>query len=171
MAWYAIYRRVGKAEHVEIKFGFSYPAFFFTWVWALSKQLYLLALLSFIFGSFTIFSVIYYVILIIPPPLWAPAGSRNIVSLALNDVPFILSWVVQVVLGFFGNEIHRTKLEQSGYSYRMAVCYNRDILDCCGIRTNKLCIMARHGVYSGCISGALLSLVTLWLVLPIFPIK
>lgn len=166
MSWYAVYHRGGgaKQKDVEVKFGFSYPAFFFTWAWALSKRLYLLALLSFIFGPLTIFSVIYYVICIIPPPLWAPTGSR--VSL-----PLVLSWVVQVVLGFFGNEIHRTKLEQSGYSYRMAVCYSRNMSDCYCIRINKLCIMARHGIYSGCISGVLLSLVTLWLVLPIFPIK
>jgi hypothetical protein len=169
MAWYAIYQRVGRAEHVEIKFGFSYPAFFFTWAWALSKQLYFLALLSFIFGSWTIFSVIYYVILIIPPPLFAPAGSGNIFS--LNYVPIFLSWALQVALGFFGNEIHRKQLEQSGYRFRMAACYNRNIYSCCGMRIKKLCIMARHGVYSDCIFGALLSLATLWLAVPVFPIK
>ena len=174
MAWYAIYQRVGKAERsdVEIKFGFSYSAFFFTWAWALSKRLYLLALLSFIFGPLTIFSAIYYIIYIIPPPLWVPTGSKTAVSFALNIAPFLLSWVVQVCLGFFGNELHRRMIEKNGYVFRMAACYNRNIVNCYERRTYNLCIISGQGIYSGCISGALLSLTTLWLgIHNLFPIR
>jgi hypothetical protein len=87
MTWYAIYQQLGKTERcdVKIKFGFSYPAFFFTWIWAIYKRLYLLALLSFVFGILTPFSVFFYVISILPPLAWAPAdGTKNIVSFEVN---------------------------------------------------------------------------------------
>lgn len=177
MTWYAIYQQLGKTEccDVKIKFGFSYPAFFFTWIWAIYKRLYLLALLSFVFGILTPFSVFFYVISILPPLAWAPAdGTKNIVSFALNAVPLLLSWGTQVSLGFFGNKIYRINTEKNkDFILHMATHYNRGTINCYEkIFTSRFCLIIWHEVYSGCISGLLLSSVTLWVWMHnLFPIR
>ena len=175
MAWYAVYRETGKAEPSVrmIKFGFSYPAFFFTWVWALSKRLYLLSLVSFIFGPLTPLSIVSYIILAMPSPLWVPTGTSSPTSCALSAAPLLLSWGVQVSLGFYGNKIYRNKLERKNYIFYNATCTNEVITGCYKHRfIDGFCMLGKRSIYSGCLSGVLLSSVALWLdIHKLFPIK
>ena len=50
MRTYKIYRK--DAEVVAVKDGFSYPGFFFTWIWALVKRLWTVGLFFFLLNAF-----------------------------------------------------------------------------------------------------------------------
>ncbi len=166
MSWYAVYHRGGEAKQkgVEVKFGFSYTAFLFTWIWALTRRLYLAAFLSFLLGPLTPMSIVFYILSAMPPPLWVTMGSKSFASFALNALPWILAWSVQTYLGFNGNRMYGRKLEKRNYSYLMAVCPSRNITRCYKPQLfNRMGFLENHMNYSCLIPGAVLSMAVLWL--------
>lgn len=166
MSWYAVYHRGedGKHNEIAVKFGFSYTAFLFTWIWALTKRLYIVAFLSFLLGPITPMSIVFYILSAIPPPLWVTTGSKSLASFALNALPWVLAWSVQTYLGFNGNRMYRRKLEKINYSYLMTVCHRRNITRCYKpMLFNRMCFLIKNTNYSGLIPGALLSMAALWL--------
>jgi len=90
-----------KAGHLEaVKIGFSWPAFFFTFLWALFKQIWWLAVVYFMYNS--IF------------------GSM-LENLAEQDISLsILLWLVidipvRMICGYYGNSLFSSRLEKRGY--------------------------------------------------------
>jgi hypothetical protein len=174
VTWYAIYKRVenrGQSD-IEVKYGFSYPAFFFTWVWALSKRLYAVAFVSFLFGPLTPLSIVFCILSVMPPMLWVPTGSKNLESFVVNAVPLLSAWTVQVTMGFCGNVMYRKKLKKSSFICTTAVCRNRSISQCYKPHIfRQIVIFAKSMNYSGLVPGVLLSVVVLWLAVhDLFPV-
>lgn len=174
MTWYAIYKRVENRDQsdIEVKYGFSYPAFFFTWVWALSKRLYAVAFVSFLLGPLTPLSIVFCILSVMPPMLWVPTGSKSPESFVVNAVPLLSAWIVQVAMGFYGNAMYRKKLDEKNFICTTAVCHNRRIFRCYKSHLfRQIGIFAKRVNYSGLIPGVLLTAVVLWLAIHnLFPI-
>ncbi len=135
---------------------FSFTAFFFTWIWALTKRLWLVALISFLIGPLTPLSIIFYIISLLPPTLWEQVGSRTLSGFLINAALLLPSWSVQVFLGFYGVKLYRNKIAKQQTS--------RTEID----RTNSLNNMA---TLKRCLLGLLLSGFSLYLYLHrLFPI-
>ncbi len=89
---------------------FSFTAFFFTWIWALTKRLWLVALIGFLIGTLTPLSIIFYIISLLPPLLWEQVGSRTLSGFLINTALLLPSWSMQVFLGFYGVKLYRKKI-------------------------------------------------------------
>ncbi|MBU2765966.1 hypothetical protein HAP94_07100 [Acidithiobacillus ferrivorans] len=105
MRTYRIYRK--DADVVAIKDGFSYPGFFFTWIWAFIKKLWGVGVFFFLLNimAFSTF-------------LWmmhkgSPAADHlSVLWLTLN----ITAWAPKAILGYFGNHLRGNKLIRQGYT-------------------------------------------------------
>ena len=86
MKTYQIYKNL-QGEVAVIKVGWSWPAFFFSWIWALTKKLWILALSSLIFILF-----IYYI---------------------TNKSPILF---VALLFGVYGNVMWKNHVLKNGYS-------------------------------------------------------
>ncbi len=84
-----------EARVIFVKEGFSWPAFFFNWVWALFKGLWITAL-----GLFLAEIV-----------LGAAVGSLQVSAPAQS----IASFTFFVLTGLFGNDLARMELARKGY--------------------------------------------------------
>jgi len=82
-----------------VKDGWSWPAFFFTWIWAYSKGLYLLCL-----GTILIAYVL--------PFFWA-ITTGDVAE--YNALKFIIIFLVVLGLGANGNELYGEKLKRKGF--------------------------------------------------------
>src|SRR5882757_7451106 len=86
------------AASVAVKRGFSWPGFFFSWIWALSRGLWLQTCL------------IFAVSLVI--------GVLKFTALAGNPLPCVLlSLALQIFIGINGNSWRSRKLESAGYGF------------------------------------------------------
>ena len=94
MRTYKIYRK--DAEVVAVKDGFSYPGFFFTWIWALVKRLWTVGLFFFLLNAFA-FSIFEW----ISHKNFHAADHLSAGWVALN----LSTWVVKAFLGYYGNTL------------------------------------------------------------------
>jgi hypothetical protein len=104
MRTYKIYRK--DAEVVAVKDGFSYPGFFFTWIWALVKRLWTVGLFFFLLNAFA-FSIFEW----ISHKNFHAADHLSAGWVALN----LSTWVVKAFLGYYGNTLVSKKLLRLGY--------------------------------------------------------
>ncbi|MCA9443490.1 MAG: signal peptidase I, partial [Candidatus Omnitrophica bacterium] len=109
-------------EHPEygrkaVKEGFSWPAFFFGFLWALSKKLWLLAL------TYFLLKISFRVLL---PILFGPYSNASERGFLL----FVLA-LFPVVLGFYGNHWVGARLVRKGYSMkgRLNASNRRDAIE------------------------------------------
>jgi hypothetical protein len=88
-----------KQEHEAVKLGFSWPGFFFTWIWAICKRMPLrgivILVLALILGGFA-----------------GSVGSNHSTFLALI---FVLP--IRIFVALKGNEWRRNSLRERGYTY------------------------------------------------------
>ena len=71
-----------------VKNGWSWPAFFFTWIWALVKKLWLIGVIVFLFG---------------------------ILASSIPEAWLIGEVLISVVMGVKGNELRVKRLRETGY--------------------------------------------------------
>ena len=88
MRTYAIYENLDN-NFVSVKQGFSWPAFFFGWMWMLTKRLWKEA---------AIYIGIFFFIVVL-----------------LDDIPSLLAIIIYAFCGFIGNELVEKNLRQRGY--------------------------------------------------------
>jgi hypothetical protein len=89
---YDIYEHpIGTIEAVKV--GWSWPAFFFTWIWALSKRMFVHGVLA---------CIVYIVLGIIPIE---------------TGFSILFSILVSIVFGFSGNDWKRNDLMKKGFEY------------------------------------------------------
>ena len=95
-----MYQRADNPAHVEvIKQGFSWPGFFFNWIWVLVKQLPR-------YG----FILLGVDIALLVAKYFAPEASLAAGLLGFLKLP------TGVVVGVYGNQWRRTQLEQRGFT-------------------------------------------------------
>ena len=100
MTYFDVYQGADNPAHVEVvKQGFSWPGFFFTWIWALVKQMPRYGII--LLGVDTVLFVAGY---------FAPEESLAAGLLGLIHFP------VGIVVGAYGNQWRRTELEQRGFT-------------------------------------------------------
>lgn len=95
------------ADIVAVKDGFSYPGFFFTWVWAFAKRLWGVGIFFFLLNimAFSFFE-------------WMPYKN----FLAIHHLPSLWmtvnfsAWMAKALLGYFGNRLRGNKLIRQGYT-------------------------------------------------------
>ena len=99
MKTFELYRSEEKNDLKAVKRGISFPAFFFTWIWALIKGLwitaFLLIILSFALG------------IILQKAAFSTPHQHSI--------SILYSIIVALVFGLYGNEWVRRKLRKQGY--------------------------------------------------------
>ena len=74
--------------HEVVKNGWSWPAFFFTWIWAFVKKLWLIGVIVFLFG---------------------------ILASSIPEAWLLGELLISVVMGAKGNELRAKRLLDSGY--------------------------------------------------------
>ncbi len=74
--------------HEVVKDGWSWPAFFFTWLWAFVKKLWLIGVTVFLFG---------------------------ILASSIPEAWLLGELIISLVMGAKGNELRRKRLRESGY--------------------------------------------------------
>ena len=87
MKQYAVFQHPTSGYEV-VKNGWSWPAFFITWIWALVKRLWLVGVIVFLFG----------ILVSSIPEAWL-----------VGDL------IIRVVMGAKGNELRCKRLTDSGY--------------------------------------------------------
>jgi TPR repeat protein len=104
-----------------VKIGFNYPAFFFTWIWALVKGLWGPAVLAFLV------SLLVAGVFIVGPLVEAVIHSRTLLMMAyrlslqreqravLGLVAAALLLALQAFFGYRGNRLVRARLERQGF--------------------------------------------------------
>lgn len=118
MATFELYRhRLLGAHDGLVKRGFSWPGFFFGWMWAASKQLWFQAAVLFILAPFA-----------------GVVPSRFLLALSGSTVKALTGWgfgelglsfgllggfhlLVMLIVGFKGNQWRRERLLAMGYEY------------------------------------------------------
>ena len=101
MATYKIYHRQ-KGEYRAVKQGFSWPAFFFTWLWAFVKGLWEIGIIGLL--------------------LYSCSGAFADGVTARNDIGpmfvFLLLIITYLIIfGVFGNRWYMKSLTQRGFEY------------------------------------------------------
>lgn len=71
-----------------VKKGWSWPAFFFTWIWAFIKRLWLVGVIVFLFG---------------------------ILASSIPEAWLVGELIISIVMGVKGNELRVKRLSDSGY--------------------------------------------------------
>lgn len=74
--------------HEVVKNGWSWPAFFFTWIWAFVKKLWLIGVIVFLFG---------------------------ILASSIPEAWLVGELIISIVMGVKGNELRLKRLRDSGY--------------------------------------------------------
>ena len=74
--------------HEAVKNGWSWPAFFFTWIWAFVKRLWLIGVIVFLFG---------------------------ILASSIPEAWLAGELIISIVMGVKGNELRVKRLRDSGY--------------------------------------------------------
>lgn len=158
MHYYDIYISPGAEKAIVVKHGFSYPAFFFTWVWAIRKKLYLVAVITLVIGLLTPISIVFVVLSFLPRLLFCPAriyGSQTSMYFITNAMPYVFMWTVQACYGFFGNKLYGRMLEKKKFVL-------------CGYYQKKSFL----GTCQAWGGGIILSIAMLWLSIHnLFPIR
>jgi hypothetical protein len=95
MAEKIYYRHPGKEDTVAVATGFSWGALFLGFVWAMSKRMWFAAFIMLAVNLLLFFS-----------GLWGDT---------IGEIGLVLSIVFGVACGVYGNQWHRTWLEQRGY--------------------------------------------------------
>lgn len=98
MKYFAVYQNPLTNEMKAVKIGFSWPGFFFTWLWAFIKELWEFGaaiLLALMFANYVLIS-----------------GNHE-ASIGV----FPLTLVLNVMLGLKGNELVRKRLEKKGWRH------------------------------------------------------
>ena len=71
-----------------VKNGWSWPAFFFTWIWAFAKKLWLIGVIVFLFG---------------------------ILASSIPEAWLVGELIISIVMGVKGNELRVKRLRDAGY--------------------------------------------------------
>lgn len=87
MKKFSIFRHPASGYDV-VKNGWSWPAFFFTWIWAFAKKLWLIGVIVFLFG---------------------------ILASSIPEAWLIGELLISIVMGVKGNELRVKRLQDSGY--------------------------------------------------------
>ena len=87
MKKYAVFQHP-TAGYEVVKNGWSWPAFFFTWIWALVKKLWLIGVIVFLFG---------------------------ILASSIPEAWLIGEVLISVVMGVKGNELRVKRLRDTGF--------------------------------------------------------
>jgi hypothetical protein len=106
MATFRIYERAA-TEHKVVEVGFSVPAFFFDWIWALVKHMPWVALLFFLVSTVYFFITNKIYIILFGSPV--STHSFDYKYFAIFALPY--KWVI----GFFANRLCCDSLERFGY--------------------------------------------------------
>ena len=104
MKQYKIYEK----NHLQIeavKKGWSWPAFFFTWLWAMVKKLWILALCIIIF------------IIIFVNIIYEDSGDQNAFTVISSNV----SLLIRIILGLKGNKLRESNLRSRGFKYKTTI--------------------------------------------------
>ena len=92
MQQFNVYKNSKTGKYIAIKKGIIWPAFFFTWIWALLKRCYLSVIVIFI-------AVIIFFIVNIPP------------------LAMFFYIIVHIIMGIRGEEIQRRSLLRRNYNW------------------------------------------------------
>lgn len=93
-------------SYEAVKQGWSWPAFFFVWIWALVKKMWVL--------GFCVFGV-FIAIRVIGTTICADLKQE------INTITFIGSLVLSIVFGINGNKWRETNLTHRGFDFKEAV--------------------------------------------------
>ena len=108
MSQFDIYMHPGDPPEA-VKRGWSWPAFFFTVIWALVKKMWgvaaVLLLLSVLAGLFDPE----------PTPLFAPEETVKALPIALVVISYVLHFAISIVAGVKGNEWRIKSLSRRGF--------------------------------------------------------
>ena len=106
MTTFRIYE-CASTEHEVVKVGFSYPAFFFGWIWALDKQMNSVGLSIFLMGVFYFIVIfVFSVLTMLCYEAFEPFFGLTVTLLFL---------LFKVVVGFVANRLLCQSLELRGY--------------------------------------------------------
>ena len=105
MTLYNIYTRAD-SKHEVIKVGFSWPGFFFTWIWAFVKGLWTPGLLVLLAN---------FPVLILGFLLTHPAEQA-----VLDLLFFPIQLTISLWLGFFGNKYREQSMGRRGYTLALS---------------------------------------------------
>lgn len=87
MKQYAVFQHP-TSGYEAVKNGWSWPAFFFTWIWAFVKRLWLVGVIVFLFG---------------------------ILASSIPEAWLVGELIISIVMGVKGNELRVKRLSDSGY--------------------------------------------------------
>src|ERR1035441_8573641 len=115
MKQYRIFENeVGRIE--AVKQGWSWPAFFFTFIWTFVKRLY-------VAGATVLGGVIVVMLLSWKADELFTMGDKS--ARSLDQLCESARWIIMVLLGVNGNELRERNLLQRGYILRGVVAANR----------------------------------------------
>ena len=101
------------AKIVAIKHGFCWPAFFFTFGWAIFKRLWVIAICYFVFVNFMEF-IIYYTLVLMDYELGAVQfGTVQLETLYVGLI--ILEFIFRFAFGYSGNKLVISRVEKRGF--------------------------------------------------------
>lgn len=113
MKIYKVYGNLnGKTK--AVKKGWSWSAFFFTWVWALVKKIWMLTTLT--TGALILSVVLSFVAVAIEPEF---AGKLSLELLLIYVGYLVLGF--SAVMGFNGNQWYENKLLTRGYRFQAII--------------------------------------------------
>jgi hypothetical protein len=104
MMTYMIYRN--DVDVVAVKDGFSYPGFFFTWIWAFVKKLWGVGIFFFLLNIMAFSSFLWMTHKASPA-----AYHLSALWITIN----FTAWAPKAILGYFGNHLRGNKLIRQGY--------------------------------------------------------
>lgn len=108
---WSIYTKGAKIE--AIKHGFCWPAFFFTFGWAIFKRLWVIAICYFVFVNFMEF-LIYYTLVLMGYELGAVQfGAVQLETLYIGLI--ILEFIFRFAFGYSGNKLVISRMEKRGF--------------------------------------------------------
>lgn len=108
---WSIYTKGAKIE--AIKHGFCWPAFFFTFGWAIFKRLWVVAICYFVFVNFMEF-LIYYTLVLMGYELGAVQfGAVQLETLYIGLI--ILEFIFRFAFGYSGNKLVISRVEKRGF--------------------------------------------------------
>ncbi|MCT6875122.1 DUF2628 domain-containing protein [Frischella perrara] len=109
---YNIYKHPdGKIE--AVKQGWSWPAFFFGWIWALIKQLWMVAGLLI---AYAIISSIVIQLMILPSYDYYEYGGQDLSqAFLLQSISLLIQLGITIYLGVKGNSLREANLIKRGY--------------------------------------------------------
>ncbi len=110
MKMYKVYAN-SKGKNEAVKIGWSWSAFFFTWMWALGKQIWRLTTLT--TGVFIMTLVVSFIAVAIIPEF---ASKLSFEFLLIYTGYFVIGF--SILMGFNGNQWYENKLLTRGYRFR-----------------------------------------------------